>query len=76
MTCSRCAGLMVPESTYALTEHGCYRLTLTRCVCCGNLEDDVIRHNRALTIHMNRLELCKRGPRACPSRDAIVEVCA
>ena len=50
MSCERCGGLMVIESSYDRMEAKPHKeIGTKRCVNCGNFEDAVICTNRALS---------------------------
>jgi hypothetical protein len=73
MSCDRCGGLMVVEtSRYLMDEQSRAMIDTTRCLNCGNVEDAIIRANRIIA-RLPRLGEPRtagaRGPRAIqPSR--------
>jgi len=49
MSCTRCQGLMVPETLFSPREGSVHTwLPVTRCLNCGNLEDALIRRARCM----------------------------
>lgn len=47
MTCPRCAGLMVEQEFHGLTDDAAWAYAGWRCLCCGNIVDEVIACNRS-----------------------------
>ena len=67
MSCERCGGFMLVETNWHLMELDSRGGSNTaRCVNCGNVEDDIIRANRAISSRPRHLEqhtVELRGPR-------------